>query len=110
MPELPSSAGPDDGDAEARGIGRVRSGDRHPMPARKMGVEEELMLVDPATGRLAAVAGTAVLDDNHDAEVEHELFRQQIETSTPPCEDVDDLVAGIRAGRRAVGEAAAAAG
>jgi carboxylate-amine ligase len=110
VPELPSSAGPDDGDAEARGIGRVRSGDRHPMPARKMGVEEELMLVDPATGRLAAVAGTAVLDDNHDAEVEHELFRQQIETSTPPCEDVDDLVAGIRAGRRAVGEAAAAAG
>ena len=42
--------------------------------------------------------------------MEHELFLQQIETSTPPCERAEDLLAGLRAGRRAVGEAAAAAG
>jgi carboxylate-amine ligase len=77
---------------------------------RKLGVEEELMLVDPSTGRLAAVASRAVRGDGSEEEVEQELFLQQIETSTPPCTDAEDLLAGLRAGRRAVGEAAAEAG
>ncbi len=38
-------------------------------------------------------------------EVGQELFLQQIETSTPPCAAAQDLLAGLRAGRRAVGEA-----
>jgi carboxylate-amine ligase len=80
------------------------------MSLRKLGVEEELLLVDPATGQLTAVSRDAVLANQRDAEVEHELFLQQIETSTPPCTSADELVDGIRAGRRAVGEAAAAAG
>ena len=80
------------------------------MSVRKIGVEEELLLVDPSTGRLTAVAESAVLANETAEEVEQELFLQQIETSTPPCEKADDLVTGIVAGRRAVGRAAAAAG
>ncbi|MCW2759982.1 MAG: YbdK family carboxylate-amine ligase [Marmoricola sp.] len=80
------------------------------MPVRKVGVEEELMLVDPQTGQLTAVSQSAVLANEADEEVGEELFLQQIETSTPPCEDADDLLNGLRAGRLAVGEAAAAAG
>jgi carboxylate-amine ligase len=80
------------------------------MGGRTIGVEEELMLVEPGSGRLTAVAGSAVLANDHEQEVEQELFLQQIETSTDPCRSADDLVSGIRAGRRAVGEAAAAAG
>jgi carboxylate-amine ligase len=80
------------------------------MSLRKVGVEEELMLVDPTTGQLTALSQFAVLANETDEEVEQELFLQQIETSTPPCERADDLLAGLRAGRRAVGEAAAAAG
>ena len=77
---------------------------------RKIGVEEELMLLDPDTGRLAGVAHRAVPANERTEEVEHELFLQQIETSTPPLVGADDLDAAIRAGRRAVGESAAAAG
>jgi len=79
-------------------------------PARKIGVEEELMLVDPSTLRLSGVSQPAVDANETDTEVDQELFQQQIETSTPPCRDADELLAGLRAGRRAVGEAAAAAG
>ncbi len=68
------------------------------------------MLVDPTSGRLTAVSQSTVLANETDEEVEQELFLQQIETSTPPCERADDLLVGLRAGRRAVGEAAAAAG
>jgi carboxylate-amine ligase len=80
------------------------------MSLRKIGVEEELMLVDPTSGQLTAVSASAVLANETDEEVEHELFLQQIETSTPACEKAGDLLDGLRAGRRAVGEAAAAAG
>ena len=82
--------------------------------ARTVGVEEELMLVDPATGELTAVAEPALhahrQDGDESPEVENELFLQQLETSTEPCGTADELVAEIRRGRRAVGEAARAAG
>jgi carboxylate-amine ligase len=77
---------------------------------RKIGVEEELMLVDPETGRLTAVAEQAVRASDDEPEVERELFRQQIETMTKPCETLDDLASQLRAGRRAVTDAAAEAG
>ena len=56
------------------------------MSVRKIGVEEELLLVDPSTGHLTAVAESAVLANETAEEVEQELFLQQIETSTPPCD------------------------
>src|SRR5690349_14138459 len=78
------------------------------MPPRKIGVEEELMLVDPDTHALTAVAHHAVRDAGDD--VEKELFLQQIETSTEPAVTADDLDRVVRAGRRGVGEAAARVG
>ncbi len=81
------------------------------MGVRKIGVEEELMLVDPETGHLTGVAGTAVeAQDETSTEVEQELFLQQLETNTTPRVTADDLADEIRAGRRAAGEGAAAAG
>ena len=55
------------------------------MAVRKVGIEEELMLVDPETGHLAAVSQAAVSASEAEEEVAEELFLQQIETSTEPC-------------------------
>jgi carboxylate-amine ligase len=81
---------------------------------RKVGVEEELMLVDPASGMLTAVAGHALRahqeDGRDDAPVEEELFLQQIESQTPPASDVTEIAGHLRASRRVMGEAARAAG
>ncbi len=69
------------------------------------------MLVDPATGRLTGLAEQAVrAGDDEEPEVERELFRQQIETMTDPCEGLDELSKQLRAGRRAVNDSAAEAG
>ena len=86
-------------------------GHRARMPTtRTLGVEEELLLVDPGTGRLTAVAEHAVRANDGGAEVEKELFLQMIETSTPPVTSAEELLEGLRRGRRAVGLAAASAG
>lgn len=80
------------------------------------------MLVDPETGYLTGVASRALrahqdsslpdADGSRDgqAPVEAELFTQQIETQTPPCEDLDDLEKQLRRGRQAICDAANAAG
>src|SRR3954453_13431370 len=86
----------------------TQPGEDAAMSQRTMGVEEELMLVDPDTGHLRSVSQRAVLANEADAEVEQELFRQQIETSTPPCTTADEVLRGLRDGRRAVAGAAAA--
>lgn len=85
------------------------------MSPRTVGVEEELMLVDPETGLLAGVAPEALRayaehGDPDGPPVEAELFLQQLETQTPPCASIADLEREVRRSRRAVGEAAAAAG
>jgi len=80
------------------------------MSVRKVGIEEELMLVDPDTGRLSAVSQSAVRANEAEEEVAEELFLQQIETSTVPCVAADEVLSALRAGRRAVGRASAAAG
>jgi carboxylate-amine ligase len=83
-------------------------------PGRKLGVEEELLLVDPDTRRLTALAEHAVrageAAPSTEAPVERELFLQQVETQTPPTADPAELAEGLRAGRRALVEAAEAAG
>jgi carboxylate-amine ligase len=84
---------------------------------RSMGVEEELLLLDPVTLRTTAVAGRAlrhapsgaVTDDAAPA-IEAELFQQQIELATEPCTTLDDLRAALVRARRAVVVAADAAG
>lgn len=83
---------------------------------RRLGVEEEQLLVDPASGRLTAVAHKAIRAHQQapirldEPEVEEELFLQQIETATLPCEALDDLAEQLRRGRSAVCKAAEDAG
>jgi carboxylate-amine ligase len=107
------------------------------MGARSVGVEEELLLVDPDTGRTKAVADRALRhhaepgagpgsgpgagpgsgpgagDAGEDARVEAELFREQIETMTAPCTVLDGsegLREELAAGRRTVCRIAEEAG
>ncbi|MGY4642503.1 glutamate--cysteine ligase [Cellulomonas sp. URHB0016] len=91
---------------------------RTPAPAvaaptlRTMGVEEELLLVDPATGAavpagrdvLAAAAGLPA------GALESELQEQQVETATSPVLTVGDLGTELVALRRAADRAARRAG
>lgn len=96
------------------------------MTQRKVGVEEELMLVHPTTGRLRAVSHVAVAAhrqrvtvgavsaDASEAgpvsDIDQELFLQQLETATAPCYGSDELRRSLLACRREAAESAAAAG
>jgi carboxylate-amine ligase len=83
------------------------------MAPRTVGVEEELMLVDPANGALRPVSA-AVLQACAEREgrtvVQHELYLEQVEVATPPCRGSDELEAELRKGRRLVGGAARSTG
>jgi glutamate---cysteine ligase / carboxylate-amine ligase len=98
------------------------------MSLRSVGVEEELLLVDPATGRPRAVAGTVLQaarqpdpdqGDGADAregagqaaeEPEFELQLQQLETNTRPCRTLEDLGREVRRCRASAADAAGRAG
>ena len=98
------------------------------MSLRSVGVEEELLLVDPATGRPRAVAGTALQvvrqadpgqghgpgaeTGGHDAAdvLELELQLQQLETNTEPCRALDDLGREVRRCRASAADAGTRAG
>lgn len=56
---------------------------------RTIGVEEELLLVDPETGSPVAVAGSVLAGSG--GEFEAELQQQQIEIGTRPCRSADEL-------------------
>ena len=73
-------------------------------------MEEEFVLVDPKTRRATARSDRAEAANESDEEVALELFRHQVESSTPPLQDAGELGEALRNGRRAMGEAAAAAG
>ncbi|MDX6325117.1 MAG: glutamate---cysteine ligase / carboxylate-amine ligase [Nocardioidaceae bacterium] len=84
---------------------------------RTVGVEEELMLVDPASHRITAVAsralrshGTSGDDEDRGAEVEAELYQQQIELATEPCTTLSELRDAIVRARRTVAEVSGAVG
>ena len=82
------------------------------MTVRRVGVEEELLLIDPRSGELAAVSDRALraTPDVDGVEIEQELFLQQIETGTTAQLDLAELEGDIRRARRVAGAAAAAAG
>ncbi|HEY9291302.1 MAG TPA: glutamate--cysteine ligase [Microlunatus sp.] len=71
---------------------------------RTVGVEEELLLVDPETGLPRAVAGSLLrrADDRapDEGDIEAELQQQQIEVETSPCVALDDLERQVRDWRR----------
>jgi carboxylate-amine ligase len=91
------------------------------MNPRSVGVEEELLLVEPETGKPRAVAGPVLRaagqagepepgadqDRNGEQELEHELQQQQLETNSQPCHSLSDLDRELRRCRAA---AAARAG
>lgn len=85
------------------------------MTLRTVGVEEELLLVDPetreASPRSQQVLKYAVEHGLAGAEdLEQELYRHQLETRTSPTTDLAALRADILRGRRAAAQAADGAG
>lgn len=83
---------------------------------RTIGVEEELLLVDPDTGQ-ARPAGDEVVDsadgagDSNPDEggaggIEHELKREQVELGTKAHRELDDIGANLRVLRRRLAHAA----
>jgi carboxylate-amine ligase len=81
------------------------------MNPRSVGVEEELLLVDPASGQPRAVAGTALQAARDDsASLEFELQEQQLETSSQPCHSLSDLHRELRRCRAIAAAAAGQAG
>lgn len=92
---------------------------------RSVGVEEELLLVDPRTGQPRAVAGSVLRADQEAAAREagpgaagddgpealtYELQRQQLETNTRPCHSLDELGRELRRWRSRAAAAAAREG
>src|SRR4051812_16387322 len=88
---------------------------------RMLGIEEELLLVDPGSGR--SVAGAPrVLKEHRERgrgrggagrasdDLEQELFRHQVETRTDPTADAADAVVQLMDSRRTAGESARQAG
>src|SRR5580704_6138898 len=105
-----------------RPVGGPICGHSGTMDPRSVGVEEELLLVEPETGRPQAVAGTVLhaaeqaadsqAGTGHDAEpeLEFELQQQQLETSSRPCRSLSDLHGELRRCRDAAAAAAGRAG
>ncbi|QYG92284.1 glutamate--cysteine ligase [Iamia sp. SCSIO 61187] len=84
----------------------------HPSPASctapTVGVEEELFVVDDATGELSAVADEviAVAVHGHDDQIEPELSQAQVETGSAVCATLVDLSASLTSLRRRLDRAA----
>jgi carboxylate-amine ligase len=83
--------------------------------SRSVGVEEELLLVEPGTGRPRAVAGSVLRaegagSNTAPAELELELQEQQLETNSRPCRSLDELHREIRRCRASAAAAAGKAG
>jgi carboxylate-amine ligase len=74
---------------------------------RTVGVEEELLLVDPETGAPVAVAGSVLAGADG---LEAELQQQQIEIGTEPCESLTQLAEQLRHWRAAAAAAAERSG
>jgi carboxylate-amine ligase len=74
-----------------------------PAPPFKVGVEEELLLVDPQTHALAHTS-SAVLETLGDtsADIKHDLYEAQIEIASRPSPDVAAAVAELRRHRAEV--------
>ncbi len=81
-------------------------------PAREytVGVEEELMLLDPGTLALAAAIEPIIAGEREHGPAKRELMQCQAEVSTRPCENVDELLAELVALRETLRNDAAREG
>jgi carboxylate-amine ligase len=79
---------------------------------RSVGVEEELLLVDSATGQARAVAAAVMraADEPSADELDFELKQEQLETGTQPCVSLEDLGREVRRCRSLAAAAAARVG
>jgi glutamate---cysteine ligase / carboxylate-amine ligase len=83
-----------------------------PQQVRKVGVEEELLLVDPESGELANASGAVLHEhrEQHDRagdeqgpaaeDLEGELLRHMVETHTDPSADLSRIAHELRVARR----------
>lgn len=82
------------------------------METRTVGVEEELLVVDPATRSVTSRAREVLEEDAQHGgdQLDQELFRHQVELRTEPTRDIGDVVRQVVAARREAAEAASARG
>ncbi len=89
------------------------------MEPRTVGVEEELLLVDPRDGAPRAVAGAVLRHDGdgggdgdreQEATLSAELQQQQVEIETRPCRSLDELSAELHRWRGTAADAARSVG
>ena len=77
-------------------------------PPFRVGVEEELHLVDPNTGELAPIAANVLSRiDLPDGRVGHEAYAAQLELRSPPCADAAELRSALEENRAAAVSAGA---
>ena len=85
-------------------------------PARTFGIEEEFLLVDPATGQPQPVAEPALRRgakrsaSAHGPALTLEVQQEQIEAVSPVCTTLPELEASVRLGRAMADEAAKSVG
>jgi carboxylate-amine ligase len=87
---------------------------------RTVGVEEELLVVDPVTCTVTSRAPAVLAAHGSrpgdgaagsgDGDLDAELFRHQLETRTEPTHDIEDLVSQVVAARHAAADDAASEG
>jgi carboxylate-amine ligase len=83
------------------------------MTGRRLGVEEELILTDVATGEVRPVAHEVLdacpgIDDG--PSLKHEFFLAQLEVATRPHDDIGSIRAELAGARARIAEAGAAIG
>jgi glutamate---cysteine ligase / carboxylate-amine ligase len=83
-----------------------------PAPALTIGVEEEFLLLDPATGANLPIAGpvAAALPESIRPRSRQEMRRSMLELVTGVCTRMEDVRAQLSEQRRAAADAAEAAG
>ncbi len=100
-------------------MGTRRAGHRRGTMVRTVGVEEELLLIDPESREIGSRSPQVLKEfREHGAgreasvadDVDRELFRHQVEIRTDPATDLEDLREQVTRARRHAGEAAEAAG
>jgi glutamate---cysteine ligase / carboxylate-amine ligase len=74
-------------------------------PSYTLGIEEELMILDPESYNLAN-AVESLLEDAPNGEIKPELMESVLEIATTPCQDAREAGDQLRALRRQVAEAA----
>lgn len=77
------------------------------MSVRQVGMEEELLLIDPATRRTSHAAASVVGSED---DLDPELYRHQVETQSEPSLDLAEVEDQLRAARRTAAAAAARSG